>query len=114
MSEHELILKNNGVAVCSCGDEFEGRPGQAVKLWETHLEILDLLEDAREQNLTERVSRNRGEIVVRRLLDLGVSSHKISKAIGNDPTGALMMSPTLIQRLGKNSHEQTPRRRKRL
>jgi hypothetical protein len=111
--KHELTIKNDKVASCTCGQVFPGTPSKAVKSWEEHLEIRDLLRESRTLALAEREARRMGEINIRRLLSLGVSTRDISAEIGNDENGNLMVSPTLVQRLGKDAHENTPRRRRR-
>lgn len=114
MADHNLAVRINGKveAVCDCGEEFEGTPSQAIKAWEVHREIVDLLEKAREAALAELTARAEGEAAIRRLLELDVSTRAISQGIG-EVDGKLMVSPTLIQRLGRGDHRQTPRRRKR-
>lgn len=111
---HTLVLKNDGWGVCGCGDGWQGTtPTKIVKQWEAHVESIRLLDEAKELAWTEREARRLGEEDIRKLLELGFTSHQISKHIGNDDDGKLMVSPTLVQRIGRNEHKETPRRRRR-
>lgn len=115
MEKHELtITSSKKPAICSCGEKFTETPTKVVKAWETHVSSILLMNRARTHVLRERAHRLQGEDTIRCLLELGVSARKISAEIGNDVSGNLLMSPTLILRLGKNEHVQTPRRRRRI
>lgn len=111
---HTLVLKNDGWGICACGDGWEDKtPTKIVKKWEEHIEGIRLLNEAKELAWTEREARRLGEEDIRKLLELGFTSQYISTYIGNDDDGKLMVSPTLVQRIGRGDHKETPRRRRR-
>ena len=113
MGDHDLVLSSGGGGTCACGESFDVPVAKAFKAWEAHTETVTLLSNVREHALAERAARNDGEYAIRRLLDLGVSSRRISDAIGADSEGKPLVSVSVIQRLGRGHHEQTPRRRRR-
>jgi len=114
-SPHDLTIPSPGTGgSCACGETFEGDdPEGVLSEWATHVEVAHLLHSARLHALNERAERAAGEAAIRRLLELGVATRKVSEAIGVDDDGALMVSPTLVQRLGRDEHVQQPRRRRR-
>jgi hypothetical protein len=100
--------------VCGCGEKFQAKSyPEMFKNWEAHLETLTLFQTVRELVQTEHAARAASEEQIRRLLTLGVGSRRISEAIGTGENDRPLVSPTLIQRLGRDHHEQTPRRRRR-
>lgn len=113
--KHILTLHPEGqFGRCECGESFKAASSTKVlKEWEAHIETYDLLNKVREHFEQERAAREAGEASIRRLLTLGVGSRQISAAIGKDGNDKALVSPTLIQRLGREQHEQTPRRRRR-
>lgn len=112
---HVLTLQPEGKkGRCGCGQPFTADSSvKLLKEWQAHLESFDLLQKAREHFERERAAREAGEAAIRRLLALGVAARQISDAIGKAGNDKYLISPTVIQRLGRNQHEQTPRRRRR-
>jgi hypothetical protein len=114
--EHALVLvpETDAAAMCDCGQTFEDEgTAEQVAAWQDHVLTVALLHRIREKALAEHDARAAAEDAARRLLDIGLTSHAISKAAGPDPTGRALMSPTLIQRLGRDEFATVPRRRRR-
>lgn len=111
--KHGLYLLNGSGGRCDCGEEFEGTPSDVVEDWELHVSFTDLLEKARISTIKERNARSEGELMIRELVALGIPARAIAEAIGNDDNGVPLVTPTLILRLGRSEHSETPRRRYR-
>ena len=111
---HDLTLTRGGHGVCDCGETFVADGiGAAVRAWEAHVETLTLLHEVRMHARAEREARVAAEATIRRLVDLGVAGRKIAEEIGQDDQGRYLYSPTVVQRLGREHHGQSPRRRRR-
>lgn len=108
---HDLTLVQGGGGSCTCGTPFEGRPAACLKAWQDHVEKITLIAALPQYASAEREARRGVEDTVRRLLALGVSSSRISGYAG-EAEGKPILSKTLIQRLGRDEHVQTPRRRR--
>lgn len=113
MKRHDLNLRSGGGGSCTCGETFEGTPVETYRQWETHTEVATLLVAVRKHALAERAERAAGEEAMRRLVELGMSGRAVSEAVGIDESGTLMVSPTLVQRLGRGEYVKSPRRRHR-
>lgn len=115
-SEHSLVLtpETDMPAVCDCGEYFEGgTTADQVAAWQDHVLTVALLHRVREQALAEHAARAATEDAARRLLTLGVTARAVSKAVGPDPDNQrMMMSPSLIERLGRGEFATVPRRRR--
>lgn len=111
-NHHDLSLSPGGGGVCACGEVFDAPVRKAFKAWEEHTERVTLLHDVRMHALAERQARIDGEYAIRRLLDLGVSARQVADAIGTTDDGRPLVSASVIQRLGRGHHEQSPRRRR--
>lgn len=110
---HGLFIRNDGSADCACGETFhDDSPNKIVREWQRHIEIAEALLAVRTHAITEHRARIDLEETVVRLVNLGVSSRSISEAAGTGSGGLPLVSPTVVQRLGRNEHVLTPRRRK--
>lgn len=114
MNDHGLFIRNDGSAECACGETFHNdAPSKTLREWQDHVEVAEALLAVRLHALAERKARADMEATIVRLVDLGISSRVISEAAGTDGGGTLLVSPTLVQRLGRGEHVLTPRRRRR-
>ena len=113
MTGHRHVTITTKGGKCECGERFKGTPSEVGAAWEAHTEVVLLLEQARNNVHAERMHREAGENTIRALTERGVSARKIAESIGRDPSGTLLVSPTLVLRLSRAEHVKTPRRRRR-
>lgn len=105
--EHNLTIKQDHTAICDCGEAFKGTPTEVVNAWQDHYATTVLLVTVREQALVELDARMRTEVLVGRLVDLGLSAVTISKAIGKSD-GKDILSPFKVQSIAKKNTTPAP------
>lgn len=114
MTSHRLsLVAEEAGGTCKCGETFTGEPEAVLEAWQKHVTVQPLLAEARDCVLREYAARAQGEDAILTLHALGVSARAISDAIGTRDDGTALVSPTLVQRLTRGDHVQSPRRRRR-
>lgn len=110
---HALTINNDGTAGCSCGFPMPSgnKPAQTVKNWERHLLLDEKMDQLRTLAEVEHTARMTNEKLVRELIELGVGSRQISALTKID--GKPVISPTVVQRIGREAFAEKPRRRRR-
>lgn len=106
--EHNLTIKNDGSAMCECGRGFLGTNTQMLKGWEDHYATTVLLVAVRESALEEQRARVSTEVLVTKLIELGVPANKIANAIGRDPDNNLILSTYKVQSIANKYAKAQP------